>query len=296
VAANEADSLEEALEACLEPICVHTGWPVGHVYERTDLPDPELASSRYWYLAEPERFRGFQVFTDRIRFASGVGLPGQVMASGRLVWIPDVTTDPHFSRVESAAEAALKGALGVPILAGREVAAVIEFFSTEALRPTEGLLDAMAQIGIQLGRVVERSRAAAALRQTTERARQVIEAAGQAFILTDEAGRVNAWNAQAERTFGWSRDEVVGRLLTDVVIPESRHEIYEQVMAGLLGTSEGRSLTPSATVGGPVPSRRIEGTMLHRDGHEFPVEVTVWAMPAEDGGLVGGSRTRRRSG
>jgi PAS domain S-box-containing protein len=283
VAANEADSLEEAVEACLEPICVLTGWPVGHVYDRTDVPGPELASSRFWYLAEPERFRGFQVLTDSIRFASGVGLPGQVLASGRPVWIPDVGGDPDFSRAGSAAAAALKGALGVPILAGREVAAVIEFFSTEALRPTEGLLDAMAQIGIQLGRVVERSRAAAALRQSTERARQVIEAAGQAFILMDEAGRVNGWNAQAERTFGWSRDEVVGRLLTEVAIPGWRHATYEQVMAGLLATGEDRSATAEAE----VPSRRVEGTMLHRDGHEFPVELTVWAMPSEEGGLVG---------
>src|SRR5207248_2327023 len=131
VAANEADTLEEALDACLEPICVHTGWPVGHVYYCTDAPAPELASSRFWYLAEPERFRGFQALTDGIRFASGFGLPGQVLASGEPVWIPDVTRDPQFSRAGSAAEAALKGALSVPILAGREVAAVIEFFSTE---------------------------------------------------------------------------------------------------------------------------------------------------------------------
>ncbi|HEY2667080.1 MAG TPA: PAS domain S-box protein, partial [Actinomycetota bacterium] len=283
VSANEADSLEEALEACLEPICVHTGWPVGHVYYRTDVQGPELASSRFWYLAEPERLGGFQELTDNIRFASGIGLPGEVLASGRPVWIPDVTRDPHFSRVGSAAKAALKGAMGVPILAGREVAAVMEFFSTEALKPTEGLLEAMGQIGIQLGRVVERSRAAAALRQTTERARQVIEAAGQAFVLMDEAGRVNEWNAQAERTFGWSRDEVVGRLLKEVAIPVWRHATYEQVMAGLLSTGEG----PSRTAEAQVPSRRVEGRMLHRDGHEFPVELTLWAMPSEDGGLVG---------
>ena len=81
VAANEADTLEEALEACLEPICVHTGWPVGHAYYCTDAPVPELASSRFWYLGEPERFRGFQALTDSIRLASGVGLPAQVLAT-----------------------------------------------------------------------------------------------------------------------------------------------------------------------------------------------------------------------
>ena len=233
VAADEADNLEEALQACLEPICVHTGWPVGHAYYCTDAPVPELASSRFWYLGEPERFRGFQALTDSIRLTPGVGLHGRVLASGGPVWIPDINRDPHFCRVGAAAGAALKGALSVPILAGREVAAVLEFFSTEALRPTDGLLDAMAQIGIQLGRVVERSRAAAALRQTTERARQIIEAAGQAFVSIDEAGRLIGWNAQAERTFGWSRDEVEGRLLTEVVLPPSRRETYEQSIADL---------------------------------------------------------------
>ena len=167
---------------------------------------------------------------------------------------------PADSRAGSAAEAALKGALSVPILAGREVAAVIEFFSTEALRPTEGLLDAMAQIGIQLGRVVERSRAAAALRQTTQRARQIIEAAGQGFISIDEAGRLTGWNAQAERTFGWCRGEVEGRLLTEVVIPASRQETYKQTIAGLIAMGKGWATTMGAISTNP----RIAGRFRRR--------------------------------
>jgi GAF domain-containing protein len=53
-----------------------------------------------------------------------------------------------------------------PVLVGAEVAAVLEFFATEAREPDPALLDVMAHVGAQLGRVIERARAEQSQRES----------------------------------------------------------------------------------------------------------------------------------
>src|SRR5207253_3374051 len=96
VAANEASTVQEALQACLDQVCAHTGWPVGHAY----LLDAagELVPSGVWHLADPARFGAFREVTERTPLVAGQGLPGQVLATGKAVWLPDVTESRNFPR------------------------------------------------------------------------------------------------------------------------------------------------------------------------------------------------------
>jgi two-component system, sensor histidine kinase and response regulator len=100
--------------------------------------------------------------------------------------------------------------------------------------------------------------------ESSRRHRQIVETALDAFVGMDSTGLITDWNVQAERTFGWPRAEVIGRRLSDVAIP---HRYREAHMQGL------RRFT--ATGDGPVLNRRIEITALHRDGHEFPIELAI---------------------
>ena len=95
----------------------------------------------------------------------------------------------------------------------------------------------------------------------------ILESAHEAFISMDADGVVRAWNREAERTFGWSRELAVGRALRDLIIP---HRYREQHDAGLHRFVE--------TGEGPLVGRRIEISALHREGHEFPVELTISAL------------------
>ncbi|HEX6012281.1 MAG TPA: response regulator, partial [Geminicoccaceae bacterium] len=65
---------------------------------------------------------------------------------------------------------------GFPVLVGREVVAVLEFFAGEALAPDGPLLKLMANVGTQLGRVVERKRAETSLRRAKEQAEEASRA------------------------------------------------------------------------------------------------------------------------
>jgi signal transduction histidine kinase/DNA-binding response OmpR family regulator len=175
-AANEAVSVESAMQIALDQVCTQTGWPVGHAYMLADERSGELVTSLVWHLDDTERFEAFRRVTEAMRLAPGIGLPGRVLESGRPAWITDVTKDRNFPRAKAAAELDIKGAFAFPVLVGTDVVAVLEFFSDRALEPREALLDVAAQIGTQLGRVVERKRSEERLREAKDEA----EAATQA--------------------------------------------------------------------------------------------------------------------
>jgi diguanylate cyclase (GGDEF)-like protein/PAS domain S-box-containing protein len=162
--ANTAKTIDEALRAGLNAVCDYTGWPIGHVY----LLDPEISNrlipSDIWNLVDPDTYAPFVDATKGVEIATGVGLPGRVLVSGRNAWIDDVRSDPNFPRAEIAAEVGVKSGFAVPVLAGADVVAVLEFFAAEIVEPDEELLQVLDDIGRQLGRVFERARSEEQLR------------------------------------------------------------------------------------------------------------------------------------
>lgn len=119
--------------------------------------------------------------------------------------------------------------------------------------------------------VTDRKRAEAKLRASEERTRRILDTAGDAFVAMDHTGTITAWNRQAEATFGWAGADVVGKPLHEVLIPPDLREAHQQGVARFL-----------ATEWGPVLDQRLELSALHRDGHQVPVEVVIWALQ-EDG-------------
>ena len=107
--------------------------------------------------------------------------------------------------------------------------------------------------------------------QATADLRSVIDAAHEAFISMDAGGFITDWNPQAERTFGWSRAEAIGKVLADLIIPPAYREGHWEGLKRFLDTGEG-----------PVLGKRLELSALHREGYEFPVELTISAAPAGD--------------
>ena len=94
--------------------------------------------------------------------------------------------------------------------------------------------------------------------------RLVLEAAHDPFMSFDEQGLVTDWNSAAEASFGWTRQEVLGRDFVAMLLPEERREAHRRHMSHFLATGED-----------DVLDRRLERTVLHRDGRTIPVELTV---------------------
>lgn len=216
VAANLARTVEDAVQVAIDGVCAHTGWPVGHCLRIEGSP-PELVSTGVWHLDDALRFESFRCLTEGMRFPSGVGLPGRVLASARPAWITDVTNDPNFPRKKAARENGLGAAFAFPILVGAEVVAVLEFFAAEALEPNQGLLARMAQIGTQIGRVHERLRAQEEREQLGRRLEVLLESAGEGIYGVDAHGVTTFVNRAAARMLGVAAGELIGRPIHEVV-------------------------------------------------------------------------------
>lgn len=182
-AANEATSVEDALQICVDEVCGHLGWPVGHVYLLAEDGTSELAPSAIWHLDAPEKFESFQMATMTTRLARGVGLPGRILAEKQAIWITDVNADANFPRAQSAGNINVKAAFGFPVLVGSDVAAVLEFYSEQAIEPNEATLEVMVHIGKQIGRVIERARAERELMAAKETAEYANRTKGE-FLAT----------------------------------------------------------------------------------------------------------------
>jgi two-component system, sensor histidine kinase and response regulator len=107
------------------------------------------------------------------------------------------------------------------------------------------------------------------LEQAYQSKNAIVETALDAVVSMNEEGVITEWNPQAERTFGWTAPEALGRSLAETIIPSGYRQAHRDALKRLLTTGE-RSV-----------EGRVEIIALHRDGHEFPIELAV--APIYDG-------------
>lgn len=275
-AANEASTIEQAMQVSVDAVCSLLDWPIGHLWLCPKGNPHELYSTEVWKLDGDERLQAFWRETNAVRFVSGVGLPGLVLQSRKPAWIPDVTKDRTFLRAVLAKAAGIKAALAFPVIARAEVVGVLEFFSMEAEEPDGPLLDVMADVGIQLGLMVERKRAEADLRDSEMRFRSVAQSAIDAIISSDDGGRICSWNRGAEIIFGYTEHEIIDKPLT-ILMPQRYREAHQRGLERVNSTGEAR-----------VIGKVVELYGLRKDGSEFPLELSLGTWTTEEGAFYAG--------
>ena len=146
--------------------------------------------------------------------------------------------------------------------------------------------------GISVGNLIvaalaeeERRAALARLAESDARAHMIVDTAHDAYIGIDPDGRIVTWNAQAEATFGWTHQEVVGRLLADTIIPPGFRDGHNSGMRRFHETGAA-----------PVVNQRLELSAPHKSGREFPIELTVTSPMRVENGYFFGAFLRDISG
>ena len=89
----------------------------------------------------------------------------------------------------------------------------------------------------------------------------IIDPALDAILVMDGRGLITEWNSQATQLFGQSKSDVVGRLMSEIIVPAQLREEYHSGLQRFALDGEWAVL-----------NRRVETTALHQDGHEVPIE------------------------
>jgi PAS domain S-box-containing protein len=129
------------------------------------------------------------------------------------------------------------------------------------LRDTQGQI--VGTFGISRD-ITDRKRVEKALQESDEKFHALAESAQNAIVVLDAEGQILFWNGAAERLFGYTKAEALGRKYHSLVVPERFRE------AAAKGLAQFRDTGTGALIG-----KVTEVAALRKDGAEFPVEVSL---------------------
>jgi len=119
--------------------------------------------------------------------------------------------------------------------------------------------------------ITERKEAEDALRESEEKFRAIATTATDAFVVLDNQGKIVYWNPAAEKIFGYSEEEAMGKDLHLFLAPQRYHDTYKKGFNIFKDTGEG-----------PAIGNTLEFRAIGKDGTEFPIEVSTSAIQVND--------------
>ncbi|MEV4138500.1 PAS domain S-box protein [Dactylosporangium sp. NPDC049742] len=250
---------EPAGRPVLDAIGRALGWSVGAMWQVTP---GGLRCVATW--STSDRFAAFETATRDLVLARGEGLPGAVWQRGEPAWVREFGRQAAFPRAAAAGEAGLSAAFCFPLRSAEGVEGIVEFFTSTLAEPPPDLLSTAKSLGRRIGDALHRARAADEVRRSEARLRAVLDSALDCVVIADADGVVLEFNPAACQTFGYRRDEAVGRELAELIVPPALREAHRQGLRRLLASGEPRLL-----------DQRVETTGRRADGTEFPVELTI---------------------
>jgi PAS domain S-box-containing protein len=262
LALAESAGLDEGGPRLLRAVCDAFCWDTGVLWVGAAAGD-ELVRLAVWQRPGVE---------DAVFAALGCGgsnePPLQLLERVRVEGEPDWKLAPV---ADGQAGLPRTGALAFPMRLGAGPVGVLAFYSRVAEVPDEAQLATMASIGGQLAQFIRRARAEEAVRASEARQAAILEAALDAIITIDPAGRVVDFNPAAEALFGVPFERAQGRELAELILPRSSRDAFRH------------DLAMAAT--GPSPLRR-ELTAVRADGREVSVEIGLAAIRHGESPLV----------
>ena len=182
------------------------------------------------------------------------------------VYVSDILSDPLWDDYRHLAlPYGLRACWSQPLLSSDgKVLGTFASYYRDVRSPNTTDLQLIENAGHIAGIAIERHINEEELRRSEARNAAIMDSALDCIVSIDHEGCITEFNPAAERTFGYLRDEVMGRYLADVIIPPSLRTRHREGFARYLTTGEARVL-----------GKRIEMTAVRADGSEFPVELAI---------------------
>jgi PAS domain S-box-containing protein len=213
---------------------------------------------------------------DGVEIGPAVGSCGTAVYRREPVIVQDISTDPLWASFrELAGRFDLRACWSHPIFASdRRVLGSFAIYPQEARKPTESELKLIESAAHLAGVAIEWHRDEKALRDSEERNSSLLEAAPDALIIVDQQGQIVKVNQQAEKLFGYPREEMLGHPI-ELLLPSRFHSAHLQ-------QREQYSAHPVARTMG----ERRDLTALRKDGTEFPAEISFSPLQTDSGALI----------
>ena len=209
----------------------------------------------------------------------GRGPTGTAVRTGTTQINQDVATNPAMAPWrEDALKRGYRSSIALPLASEAAVVGALMIYATEPdafdaeeVRLLEELAGDLA-FGIAVLRArAAHARAEIALRDSEERFRKISSSAQDAIILMDHEGKVAFWNEAAQKMFGYSAHEIVGRDVHQALVSDRYRAEYEPGLRKFFATGDG-----------PILDKPRELMALRKDGNEFPIEMIVSRISIND--------------
>jgi PAS domain S-box-containing protein len=207
---GSSESLGDAIRGIIQVMCERLDWACGARWS-LDEKENRLHCIERWCI-DDQRIRDFLEASGRETFTPGkVGMIRRVLTTGESFWVADVTQKKDFQRAGLAAKAGLKGAFALPVLMGDKVLGAIEFFSRVPRHPDRWLLQVTVSVGNQIGQLMARRQAEAAMRESEERFRSLTGLSSDWYWEQDPELRFTSISRGIEQAIGVKPAELVGK-------------------------------------------------------------------------------------
>ena len=257
---GDVTTVAEARPLILSTIGKALEWNIGITWEEHA---GELRAVEIWHSPEFDTAE-LEGALPQLTFRREQKLVGEVWDGGEPKWIADIATETGYANGQFATSHGMSSAFAIPITVDGRVTTVLEFFSAKIALPDPELLQTLGAISSQLGHLIERKQAEEALRKSEMRKAAILRSALDCIVTFDLDGRITEFNPAAERAFGYSQEEALGREMASLIIPETLRDSHRRGLA-----------LYNATNTGPAQGRRMELTAMRADGTEFPVELAI---------------------
>ena len=115
---------------------------------------------------------------------------------------------------------------------------------------------------VRMTEELNRRRHQEVVKEGVDRLRLILDSSLDAVVTIDERGEITGWNPHAETVFGWSREEALGAMLADLIIPEPYRFAFVHGLEHYRATGEG-----------PLLRRRLELTAISKRGRHLPRRI-----------------------
>lgn len=259
---SDANDLNSAIEEILKTLCENHNWQFGSFWVVSEKF--KILQCKNIWSSDKKKFYPFIKVNKAITFNEEQGVIGQVWKSKEIYWAKDISKNDDFLRLDVVKNLGIHGAFWLPIFFNKQVVGILEFFGTNDYLHTDSFVQLMQNVGSQIGQFIERKRVERAEKESETRKTAILESALDCIITMNYEGIVIEFNPACEKTFGYTREEAIGRKMSDLIIPKQYQEAHTQGLKNYLATGEHKVL-----------GKRIEIIAIQKDGTEFPVELAI---------------------